>query len=226
MGTREVISKLVVDHPDQEGAGIFAREQWAGISGMAVGTSINLGTTVLPMTGVFLFLLDKQGITPRMTIHGVTHELPEAGGEPVTDTVSANLITAPTPSPQGDTTVDLVQLAWARSGDKGHLFNVAVIARNPEYLPYLKAALSPEAVGEWYRHLGPDGEAPRVDGYDVPGLNALNFVIHDALTGGINASTQLDPAAKGMAQMLLRFPVPVPSALAAELGQAASAESN
>lgn len=226
VGTREVISKLVVDHPDQEGAGIFAREQWAGISGMAVGTSINLGTTVLPMTGVFLFLLDKQGITPRMTIHGVTHELPEAGGEPVTDTVSANLITAPTPSPQGDTTVDLVQLAWARSGDKGHLFNVAVIARNPEYLPYLKAALSPEAVGEWYRHLGPDGEAPRVDGYDVPGLNALNFVIHDALTGGINASTQLDPAAKGMAQMLLRFPVPVPSALAAELGQAASAESN
>ncbi len=216
VGTREVISKLVVDHPDQEGAGIFAREQWAGISGMSVGTSINLGTTVLPMTGVFLFLLGKQGITPTMTINGVTHELPVAKGVPASNAEPAELI-AVIPTEAGDVSVDLVQLAWARSGDKGHLFNVAVIARKPEYLPYLKAALTPEAVGKWYRHLGPDGEVPRVDGYDVPGLHALNFVIHDALTGGINASTQLDPAAKGMAQMLLRFPVPIPSALAAEL---------
>ena len=217
VGTREVISKLVVDHPDQEGAGIFAREQWAGISGMSVGTSINLGTTVLPMTGVFLFLLDKQGVTPTMTINSVTHKLPEAKGEPVSDETPASLISAPEPSQPGDVEVDLIQLAWARSGDKGHLFNVAVIARDPEYLPYLKAALPTEAISKWYRHLGPDGEPPRVDGYDVPGLNALNFVIHDALTGGINASTQLDPAAKGMAQMLLRFPILVPSALAAKL---------
>jgi len=226
VGTREVISKLVVDHPDQEGAGIFAREQWAGISGMSVGTSINLGTTVLPMTGVFLFLLEKQGITPTMTINGVTNELPEAKGKPISEEAPVNPVTATEPSPKGDTAVDLVQLAWARSGDKGHLFNVAVIARHPDYLPYLKAALTPEAVGEWYCHLGPDGEPPRVDGYAVPGLNALNYVIHDALTGGINASTQLDPAAKGMAQMLLRFPVPVPAALAAELSDAASSDKN
>ena len=114
----------------------------------------------------------------------------------------------------------------ARSGDKGHLFNVAVIARRPEYLVYLRAALTPEAVGEWYCHLGPDGEPPRVDGYDVPGLHALNFVLHDALKGGINASTQLDPAAKGMAQMLLRFPIPVPSALAAELAEIKSSNAD
>jgi hypothetical protein len=218
-GSREVISKLIVDHPDQEGAGIFAREQWAGISGMSVGTSINLATHVLPMTGVFLFLLDKQGITPTMTIDGVTHDLPVAKGAPVSEVASAHLTAAPSPSRKGDTTVDLVRLAWARSGDKGHLFNVAVIARKPEYLPYLQAALTPEAVGEWYRHLGPDGQPPRVEGYGVPGLHALNFVIHDALTGGINASTQLDPAAKGMAQMLLRFPISVPSALASEFSE-------
>ena len=226
VGIREVISKLVVDHPDQEGAGIFAREQWAGISGMSVGTSINLGTSVLPMTGVFLFLLQKQGVTPTITINGVTHELSEAKGEPVSPDTPAGQLTAPEPSTQGDTSVDLIQLAWARSGDKGHLFNVAVIARHPDYLPYLTAALTPEAVGEWYQHLGPDGDFPRVDGYVVPGLHALNFVIQDALTGGINASTQLDPAAKGMAQMLLRFPVPVPSALATELNQATSQDKN
>lgn len=218
-GSREMISKLVVDHPDQEGAGLFAREQWAGISGMSVGTSINLATHVIPMTGVFLFLLDKQGITPTMTVNGKTHELPVAKGVPAADSAPPVAARAFEPPSSGDVPVDLVRLAWARSGDKGHLFNVAVIARKPEFLAYLKAALTPEAVAEWYRHLGPDGAPPRVDGYDVPGLHALNFVIHDALKGGINASTQLDPAAKGMAQMLLRFPIPVPSALAAELSE-------
>jgi hypothetical protein len=94
-----------------------------------------------------------------------------------------------------------------------------VIARKPEYLKYLKAALTPKAVAEWYQHLGPDGQPPVVDDYDVAGLHALNFVIHDALTGGINASTQLDPAAKGMAQMLLRFPIPVPPELADALNE-------
>ena len=78
-------------------------------------------------------------------------------------------------------------------------------------------------MAEWYRHLGSDGQPPRVDGYDVPGLHALNFVIHDALSGGINASTQLDPAAKGMAQMLLRFPVAVPSEVADQLNESTRA---
>lgn len=217
VGTREVISKLVVDHPDQEGAGLFAREQWAGISGMSVGTSINLGTHVLPMTGVFLFLIDKQTVVPTMTINGLTRDVPAASGLPEPEARPIKPEAVALPSDSGDVEVDLVRLAWARSGDKGHLFNVAVIARKPEYLPYLKAALTPDSVGEWYRHLGPDGQPPRVENFDAPGLHALNFVVHDALTGGINASTQLDPAAKGMAQMLLRFPIPVPQALADKL---------
>jgi hypothetical protein len=131
---------------------------------------------------------------------------------------SARAESAP-PLPAGDSPVDLVRLALTRSGDKGHLFNVAVIARRPEYLPWLRAALTPKAVGEWYRHLRAAGP-PRVDRYDVPGFHALNLVVHDALEGGINASTQLDPAAKGMGQMLLRFPVPLPAAMAAQLDAA------
>ncbi|WP_176593802.1 acyclic terpene utilization AtuA family protein [Sphingobium sp. EM0848] len=220
-GTRELICKLVVDHPDRRGAEIFAREQWAGISGMSVGTSINLATHILPMTGTFLFLLDKQLVTARMTFTGVTQDVAAAAGEPVTADIKAGGVAPSVPAERGAVAVDLVRLAWARSGDKGQLFNVAVIARQPEYLPYLRVALSSEAVSDWYRHLGLDGEAPRVDRYDVPGFHALNFVLHDALAGGINASTRLDPAAKGMAQMLLRFPVPVSAALAAELAGAA-----
>ena len=50
-GGREVICKLVADHPQKLGAELFAREQWTAISGMSVGTSINLATHVMPVTG-------------------------------------------------------------------------------------------------------------------------------------------------------------------------------
>jgi hypothetical protein len=97
---------------------------------------------------------------------------------------------------------------------------VAVIARRAEYLPYLRAALTTDAVGEWYRHLGSGGRPPRVERFEVPGIHALNFVVHDSLEGGINVSTALDPAAKGMAQVLLRFPIAVPAELAAQVAAA------
>ena len=220
---REIICKLVADHPEKAGADIFAREQWAGISGMAPGTSINLGTQVLPMTGIFLFLLDKAAVAaPRVTIGGVTQAaspwLPPQGGDVPAPAAPAFADDGAFAGQAG--TVDLMQLAWARSGDKGHLFNVAVIARRADYLPFLRAALTAEAVARWYRHFGRNGVPPRVDRHEVPGFHALNFVVHDALTGGINASTRLDPAAKGMAQMLLRFPVAVPAALAEALAPA------
>ena len=54
---------------------------------------------------------------------------------------------------------------------------------------------------------------PRVDRYEVPGIHALNFVLHDALDGGITASPRLDKVAKAMAQQLLEFPIAVPRAL-------------
>lgn len=212
--TREVICKLVADHPDQSGAEIFAREQWAAISGMAVGTSVNLATQVLPLTGIHLCLVAKGMVTPRVTMAGQCTEVPSAqSGAPRVPACAAQGHPAPPFKPpaaaMSDAGIaDLIELAWVRSGDKGHLFNIAVIARKPEYLPCLRAALTPAAVADWYAHLGPAGCPPRVDRYEAPGVHALNFVIHDALTGGINASTRLDPAAKGMGQMLLRFPIP------------------
>jgi hypothetical protein len=208
---REVVVKLVADHQDKLGADLFAREQWTAVSGMSVGTSINLATQVLPVTGLYLCLIDKRSVTPRLTQEGATLSLPDAPGVAAAAACAAAGPVA-SPPPEAET-VPLLQLAWARSGDKGHLFNVAVIARRPEFLPWLRAALTPQAVAEWYRHLGHGGEPPRVERYEVPGLCALNLVVHDSLEGGINASTQLDPAAKGMAQLLLRFPVAVPATL-------------
>ena len=56
-----------------------------------------------------------------------------------------------------------------------------------------------------------------LDRYDLPGFHALNFVVHDSLAGGINRSPRLDAAAKGMAQQLLEFPIPVSASLAVSL---------
>ena len=145
-GGREVICKLIVDHPEKLGAELFAREQWTAISGMSVGTSINLATHVLPVTGLFLCLLNKTAATARMTLGGRTQELPDAAGT-VAQAATPRAAATDAPPPPNAQAVSLLRLAGARAGDKGHLFNVAVIARRPEYLPRLRAALTPAGGG-------------------------------------------------------------------------------
>lgn len=214
-GAREVILKLTVDHPMMEGAGLFAREQASGISTMSVGTGVNLATSVLPLTGIFAFLLPREEASASVTMAGKSWTLDPQPGR-ITAPRKAELTLAEPDN--GETLpIDLIRLAWMRSGDKGSLFNVAVIARDAGLLPWIAAAMTPEAVGRWYAHLGPDGTPLAVDRYAVPGLNALNFVVRDSLDGGIMRGKGLDPAAKGMAQMIARFPIPLPARLAETL---------
>ena len=115
---------------------------------------------------------------------------------------------APWTMPAGPTrTVPLIALAWGRSGDKGDLSNIGLIARRPEWLPLLWAQVTPEVVKAWFAHL----VKGRVDRFHLPGLHAMNLVMHQALEGGGPASLRLDPLGKGMAQMLLELPVQVPA---------------
>jgi hypothetical protein len=109
--------------------------------------------------------------------------------------------------------VPLIRLAWARSGDKGNLSNIGVIARREEWLPLLWARLTPEVVQAYFAHL----VRGRVERFHLPGISAINFLLHDALDGGGPASTRIDPLGKGMGQMLLDMPVAVPRSLAAQL---------
>ena len=104
----------------------------------------------------------------------------------------------------------LIALAVGRSGDKGNDANIGIIARHPDYLPWLRASLTPEAVTAFFAHTG----VTKVERYDVPGINALNFLLHDALGGGGVASLRIDPQGKAFAQMLMDLPVGVPRALA------------
>jgi hypothetical protein len=103
----------------------------------------------------------------------------------------------------------LIELALARSGDKGDSANIGVIARRPDYLPWLRAALTEQAVAEYFAHVL-DPRRGRVRRYELPGIHALNFVLEHALGGGGVASLRADPQGKALAQQLLEFPVPVP----------------
>jgi len=66
-----------------------------------------------------------------------------------------------------------------------------------------------------------DPSRRRVDRFDVPGIHALNFIVHESLDGGSTASARIDFVAKGMGQQLLEFPVPVSARLAATLAREA-----
>jgi hypothetical protein len=213
---REVICRMLVDHDERRAAELFVREQNSTITTMSVGTSIGLGATVSPILNLFSFLLPKDQVEIKVAIGGETHSVavPTDGGyrsRPAQDETTA----PPLPAAEVEiTAVPLIRLALGRSGDKGDLFNVAVIARHPEYLPFIRAALTREAVAQWYGHVFSADAERRVDMFEVPGIHALNFVLHESLGGGITSSPRLDKVAKAMAQQLLEFPIPVPRRLA------------
>jgi hypothetical protein len=93
----------------------------------------------------------------------------------------------------------LYDLAFGRSGDKGNIANISVIARSPEAYQELKAKLTAERVKA---HLGDlvQGEVVR---YDLDNIEALNFVCYDALDGGGTRSLRIDGLGKSLAGALL-----------------------
>ena len=207
--TREVILRAIADHDERAGAEIFAREQVSAITTMSVGTSIGLGGSVAPILNLFSFLLPKDEVQATVTLDGMTETIavPTTGGyvpKPAQPAVEPPHVAG------GMTEVPLIRLAFGRSGDKGDLFNIGVIARQPDYLPFIRRALTPDAVAAWFADVFPKGSRPRVDRYEVPGIHGLNFVLHNALDGGITSSPRLDKVAKAMAQQLLEFQVPLP----------------
>jgi hypothetical protein len=93
----------------------------------------------------------------------------------------------------------LYDLAYGRSGDKGNIANLSVIARTPEAYQEIKAKLTAERVKA---HLGDlvKGEIIR---YDLDNIQALNFVCYQALDGGATRSLRIDSLGKSLAGALL-----------------------
>jgi len=97
----------------------------------------------------------------------------------------------------------LIEIAHARSGDKGDTANVGVIARKPEYYPVLVRELTPERVAKHFEGMLTGG----VERFELPNLHALNFLLHGALGGGGTVSLKTDAQGKTLSTALLRMEI-------------------
>jgi hypothetical protein len=110
--------------------------------------------------------------------------------------------------------IRLVDIAHARSGDKGDTANVGVIALQPRWYEVLDQFVTRNRVADHFRGMI-EGDVER---YELPNLNALNFLLHGALDGGGTLSLKTDAQGKVFSTALLRMVIDVPDAEATRLG--------
>jgi hypothetical protein len=215
---REVVLRIAVRHAQAKALTVLQRECASSGTSMGPGTrsSFSGRADVQPVIKLCAFMLPKTQVALQMQL-----------GDHVMDASDCTASTAPwTPraddaSPESSASTDtheplddcrLIDLAWARSGDKGDDENIGVIARHPKAWAWLRTQLQAAQVQAYFSHLvqGP------VWRYEVPGLQALNFVLHQALGGGGVCSLRSDPLGKSFAQMLLDMPLRVPASVLAD----------
>jgi hypothetical protein len=108
------------------------------------------------------------------------------------------------------TTIELGSIAHARSGDKGNHANIGVVAYTDAGFAFLRRELTTERVAEFFRGLG----TSRVERFELPTINALNFVLYDALAGGASMSLRIDTQGKLLGTAILELQLPAPDDLA------------
>ena len=209
--TREVALKVACKHQDARAVGLLLREMTGCALGAPAGMAFFAGARAKPSPVIRLFsvLVDKSALSIKLIgSEGETDFAPPATNKdvlpaevgPIPEAVSGeNLIEVP-----------LETLAWGRSGDKGDKANIGIIARKAEYLPWIAKVLTTDYVADRFAHFM---TAPAIDRFYMPGLPALNFLLHNALGGGGIASLRNDPQAKAYAQVLLDTPIAIPQHL-------------
>jgi len=109
--------------------------------------------------------------------------------------------------------IRLLDIAHARSGDKGDTANVGVIAFEPRWYDVLQQFVTKQRVVDHFRGMI-EGDVER---FELPNLNALNFLLHGALDGGGTLSLKTDAQGKVFSTALLRMVIDVPDAEARRL---------
>jgi len=102
-------------------------------------------------------------------------------------------------------TVRLVDIAHARSGDKGDTANVGLIALKPVYYPLLVEHVTAARVARHFKGM----ITGKVERFELPNLRALNFLLHGALDGGGTISLKTDAQGKVLSTALLRMEIEV-----------------
>jgi hypothetical protein len=98
----------------------------------------------------------------------------------------------------------LREIAHSRTGDKGNTSNISVIAFEERHYPLLERHITAERVTAHFAEIA-QGEVTR---YELPKIGALNFVLRDALGGGVTRSLALDAHGKGLSSAMLDLDLP------------------
>ena len=210
---REVVLRIAARHAQAKGLAFLQKESVSAGTSMGPGTRSHFGgrADIQSVIKLYSFMIDKAAVPVEVHCGETVQALSSAAESGPTEAPPAVAVAAAADLPgEADLVeVPLVQLAWARSGDKGDDANIGVIARKAEYLPWLRALLTAERVKNYFAHLV-EGSVER---FDLPGIAALNFLMHGALGGGGTASLRSDPLGKSYAQMLLDMPLRIPRRL-------------
>ena len=102
--------------------------------------------------------------------------------------------------------VPLHEIAHARAGDKGNTSNISVWAYDPGDYALIKEQLTAERIKQAFPNLI-RGEVTR---YELDGLSGLNFVMGEALEGGVNTSLGLDSHGKSWSFLILGLEIEIP----------------
>jgi hypothetical protein len=214
--SREVDVKLAVKHASPKGVGIFLKEMVGLALTAPPGLTSFAGARPKPTPVVRLFsmLIPKEQLQIAIELDGQALPAPEAEVGNPTDLPGPVAVPVAYASAEDGVQVSLELLAFGRSGDKGDKANIGIMARHPDFLPWIAAKLIPEEVANYFAHFLAPGQSTPVERFYLPGSHALNFLLHDVLGGGGTASLRADPQGKGYAQLLLTEKVVIPRALA------------
>lgn len=212
---REAVLWLAVHHHQRKALELFAMEIASAGTSMAPGLTAIVGgrPRVSPLLKLYSFLYPKDQVNIDIYMNGEHVETmpvpePDLSHTKQDREMRTHEAVPRIRMPKGRCTFPLSSLALTRSGDKGNSVNIGVIARHPSYVPFIRAALTEETVEKYFKHLFPsppeEGRC-RVKRYELPGINAFNFVLEDALGGGGVTSLRSDPQGKALGQMLLDF---------------------
>ncbi len=216
--TREVILKIAAKHPSRDALELMAREIAPSATAMAQGiTGFAAGRpSASPVVRLFSFLTDRTQVKASVSMDGLALPFEEAFKPATAMAAAASISSAPSVQAAAPTsrtgelvTVPLIRVAYGRSGDKGDMANIGIIARSDALYSVLQQHLTSDTVRDYLAHVAKG----KVSRYSLPGFNALNFTLENALGGGGVASLRYDPQGKALAQMLLDIPVNIPATL-------------
>ncbi len=215
--SNEVFAKIAVKHESPKGVGVLLKDA----TGLALSSPPGLSGFAgarpkpSPILSLFSFLYKKENVEFTLQFDNApTETIKIAYGVGVPSSNDDANVSKPIISnlEKKDHLIEvsLEEIAWGRSGDKGNKANVGIVARHPNFLPYIWETFSEKKIAEIFSHFLDDD---KIDRHYLPGISAINFVLHEVLGGGGTSSLRNDPQGKGYAQILLSCKIKIPENL-------------